>query len=164
MIRRRMALLLAVAVAQAGAQSGPGASAPASEPFAKPDWIVARAWCPIGCSEATQAQLKAQLGAVLHLAAGRLDARFVDACDGSVRYSVKTVAAAVVVGEVNEGLAPHQRRLAPADLGVAASAQVTTAWALCHGAGGDMNFAHLLLIAPDRVVLLSEEQSLIELR
>jgi hypothetical protein len=37
-------------------------------------------------------------------------------------------------------------------------------WALCRGAAGDMNLQRLLVVAPDRVLMLSEEQSLIELR
>jgi hypothetical protein len=166
MIWRLSAALLAAVAVQACANPGAGEAgqAPAIEAFAKSDWIVAKAWCPIGCSESTRNLLMAQVGGVVHLSASRLDASFIDACEGSVHYSGRTVAPSAIVAEFNKGLAPAQRRLATSDLGLADATSVSSAWALCHRAAGDMNFAHLLVIAPDRVVVQFEEQSLIELR
>jgi hypothetical protein len=161
--QRRLVLLLAAALA-AGPTHAQGPIAAVAEPFAKPDWTVARAWCPIGCSEATTTLLKDQVGRAVHLGAARLEAPFLDACEGSVRFGVRLQSPADLVAEVDAALAPRARRLAVADLGVAAAEIVHSAWALCHGATGETTFARLLVIAPDRVLLLFEEQSLVELR
>ena len=162
---RRLAVLLMAAAMPAGAQQDTVvAPVPAAVSFAKPDWLVARAWCPIGCSEATQSLLKAQVGAVVHLSDHRLQAPFVDACAGSVRFKGQAVAAGAVAAEINRTLAAGVRHLAASDLGLPEAAPVTTAWALCHGAAGETNFVRLPVVAPDRVILLFEEQSLIELR
>ena len=161
-VRRLVPLVAAALVAGSGfAQGRVVASA---EPFSKVDWAVARAWCPIGCSEATATFLKEQVGRAVHLGAARLEAPFLDACEGSVRFGLRSQSPEALVEEVDAALAPRARRMAVSDLGVPASESVHSAWALCHGAAGETTFARLLVIAPDRVLLLFEEQSLVELR
>jgi hypothetical protein len=151
-----------------GAAAGPAFAQAAPvvvpEPFAKPDWTVARAWCPIGCSEATTRLLKEQVGRQVHLGPARLEAPFLDACEGGVRFGMRTQSPAELVEEIDAALAPRSRRVAVADLGVPEAEPVHSAWALCHGAAGETTFARLLVVAPDRVLLLFEEQSLVELR
>jgi len=130
--------------------------------FAKSAWQVAKAGCPVGCSAATAAVLKGQVGQPVQLSATQLVAPFVDPCEGQVHVSLKSTPVADIVAEVNKGIAPGRKRLAAADLGVSGS--VSSGWALCRGPAGDTNLQRLLVVAPDRVVLFSEEQSLIELR
>ena len=54
--------------------------------------------------------------------------------------------------------------MVPADLKLEAAGSTTTAVALCHGGAGEATQARLLAIEPDRVLVLFEEQSVIELR
>ena len=131
----------------------------ADAPFAKSAWKVAKVGCPAGCSAATAAVLKGQVGQPVQLSATQLVAPFVDPCEGQVHVSLKTMP---VVADVNKGMAPGRKRLAAADLGVGGSA--LSGWARCQGRAGDTNLQRLLVVAANRVVLLSEEQSLIELR
>ncbi len=155
---RLVATLMVAVGAQACAQQGSGVAAP----LAKTTWTVAKAWCPAGCSAATAGVLKTQVGQTVQLSQTQLVAPFVDACEGQVHLSVKSVPVKEIVADVNKGLAPGHRQLAVADLGASGSA--LSGWALCRGAAGDMNLQRLLVVAPDRVLMLSEEQSLIELR
>jgi hypothetical protein len=155
-VRRVGALLFALCAQACAQQDGPTPS------VVKPSWVVARAWCPAGCSAATEGVLKAQVGQPVQLSATTLVAPFVDPCEGQVHLALKSVAPAAIVADVNKGVAPGHRRLAASDLGVAGDA--VSGWALCKGAAVDVNLQRLLVVAPDRVLLLSEEQSLIELR
>ncbi len=157
-----MSLRLAAALLAALAAHACAQQVDAAAPFAKAAWTVSKAWCPAGCSAATAGVLKAQVGQAVRLSTTQLVAPFVDACEGQVRVSLRTVPVDEIVADVNKGVAPGRKRLAAADLGVDGAA--LSGWALCHGAAGDMNLQRLLVVAPDRVVLLSEEQSLIELR
>ncbi len=81
---------------------------------------------------------------------------------GAGHLALKSVPPAEIVADVDKGVAPGHRRLAASDLGLQGNA--LSGWALCKGAAGDINLQWLLVVAPDRVLLLSEEQSLIELR
>ncbi len=159
---RLVAALLVAMGAQACAQQAATPPADAAAPLARTSWTVSRAWCPVGCSAATAGILQAQVGQPVQLSPTQLVASFVDACEGQVHLSVKPVPVAEIVADVNKGMAPGHRRLAVADIGASGSA--LSGWALCRGAAGDTNLQRLLVVAPDRVLLLSEEQSLIELR
>ena len=160
-----VAVLLALfgqAGGQARGQAGAQPGAAVATPLAKSTWVVARAWCPVGCSAATEGVLKAQVGQPVQLSATALVASFVDPCEGRVHLALKSVATAEIVADVNKGVAPRHRRLAANDLGVQGDA--VSGWVLCNGATGDIDLQRLLVVEPDRVLLLSEEQSLIELR
>ena len=155
-VRLAWALTAAVAV-QACAQQ-----ASAQAPLAKTTWTVAKAGCPAGCSTPLQAVLTSLVGVPVQLSPTQLTASFVDPCEGQVHLDLKPTPVADIVAEVNKGRAPGRKQLAAADLG--ASGTPLSGWALCRGAKGDLNLQRLLVVAPDRIVLLSQEQSLIELR
>jgi hypothetical protein len=163
----RRATVLALALAAQACAQGPGASAAVSAApalFAKAQWTVARGWCPVGCSPATLAFVQGQAGQAVKLAATRMEAPFLDPCEGTVRFDDKPQTGAQVVAVVNQGLAPGHRRLAPADIGLSEQGTTRTAVALCRGPAGEMSMARLLSVEPDRVLVLFEEQSVLELR
>lgn len=161
----RWALALCVVVTmQACAQQG--ASAPTSAPalFSKQHWTIASATCPIGCSEQTRAFLKGQVGGSVELGTTLLAVPFDDRCEGSLRYVTRTMPTAALVAEVNQGVPPSHRQMTPADLKLDPQGTATTAVALCRRGSGETTQQRLLSVEPDRVLVLFEEQSVIELR
>ena len=160
-VRLAWALTAAVAV-QACAQQASAPLAGAGAPLSKTTWTVARAGCPAGCSTPLQVVLTSLVGGPVQLSPTQLTASFIDPCEGQVHLELKPTPVADIVADVNKGRAPGRKQLAVADLG--ASGTPLSGWALCRGAKGDLNLQRLLVVAPDRIVLLSQEQSLIELR
>ena len=158
----RLVWALAAGVAlQACAQQAP-APQPNSTPAVKTTWIVSKAWCPAGCATPLQVVLKSLLGQPAQFSASQLTASFIDPCEGQVHVEVKPTPVEDIVADVNKGVPPGRKALTAADLG--AEGAPLSGWALCRGAKGDMNLQRLLVVAPDRVLLLSEQRSLIELR
>ncbi|PTT79926.1 hypothetical protein DBR42_20430 [Pelomonas sp. HMWF004] len=133
--------------------------------FAKTDWTVSAVSCPAGCSALTRDFLQKQLGQGVTLGGGRFAAPFVDRCAGSpVRFLPRQQPVSEVLAELRRAAPPSAQPLTPASLGVAGNAVLKTAIALCHAPGGDMSYLRLLAIEPERVLVLFEEQSVIELR
>jgi len=154
----RIAALLALCSLQACAQP------PAQPLFAKSDWTVSAVSCPAGCSTLTRDFLQRQVGQHVTLDNGRFDAPFVDRCAGALRYVPRQQPVGQVLAELRRAAPPNAKPLTPASLGVAGDARLTTATALCSEAAGEMSYQRLLAIEPDRVLVLFEEQSVIELR
>lgn len=140
------------------------ALARAPQSFAKSEWKVARVSCPSGCGEATTRFLRAQVGRPVHISATSLEAPFLDKCDGAVRWELSDRPVAAVIDELNRGIAPGTKRIGAADLETAQSGVVGNGIATCRGRYGEMAMARAPLVAPDRIILLFEEHSLIELR
>lgn len=166
-MRLAVALLVAAATqacAQPAAGDVPPSAVPARALFSKAHWQVATAGCPIGCSDATRAFLQSQVGRDVQLSTTQFAAAFDDPCEGTLHYDVRSVPATAVVAEVNKGVAPAHRKMVPADLKLDPNRSTTMAIALCHGAAGDMTQARLLSVEADRILVLFEEQSIIELR
>lgn len=132
--------------------------------FAKPDWTVSAVSCPAGCSALTRDFLQKQLGQGVTLGGGRFDAPFVERCARQLRYRTRVQPVSEVLGELRRAAPPSAQPLTPASLGVAGNAVLKTAIALCHAPGGEMSYQRLLAIEPERVLVLFEEQSVIELR
>lgn len=161
----RMKSTIPVIIVAAALASSSCAQVPAAAPFSKSDWKVTRVTCPAGCAEQTLRFLQSQMGRKVQLSATMLEAPFLDKCDGKVRWQLHDGSAATVVGEVNRGAAPEGRRVRSADLGdIAPEAIVTSGVALCDGRYGELPMARVLLLEPDRLVILFEQQSFIELR
>ena len=168
-IRRRAGAahvgLRAVVALSTGAMLSAGArAADAATPFTKPDWKVAAVSCPIGCSDATRKFLQTQVGGTVRLSPTRFAAPWDDPCEGALRYDARFVPSTAVVAEVNRGVASSHRQMMPADLKLDPLAATTTAVALCRGAKGEAMQQRLLVIEKDRILVLFEEQSIIELR
>ena len=161
-MRKAVALLVSVSL-QACAQQAPAVAA-AVPLFSKQHWKVTAGTCPIGCSDATRKFLSSQIGREVQLSSTQFAAPFDDPCEGALRYETRVVPASAVVADVNKGVAPAHRQMVPADLKLDAAGSITTAVALCHGGAGESTQARLLAIEPDRVLVLFEEQSVIELR
>jgi hypothetical protein len=147
--------------------SAPPAAAPAPRvagPFSKRRWTVAAGWCPVGCSDATRQFLQAQVGRAVVLSPTRLDAPFVAACPGAVRFELRSAPASAVVAALNQGLAPWQLHAVPADLRLALRGRATTGAAHCRGPHRDVVLLRLLAIEPGRILALHDDHALIELR
>lgn len=158
------ALFTTLALAQpamAGKGDAASAASTAPSPIAKTDWKVARAWCPIGCSALMRSLLKSEVGQPVKLSETELSAPFIDPCHGHVHLSLKPMRVQDIAAEINLALPPQERRFTAAHLG--ASGSPLSGWAFCKGEF-DSNLQRLLVVEPDRVVLLGEEQALVELR
>lgn len=132
--------------------------------FSKRRWTVAAGWCPVGCSDATRQFLQAQVGRAVVLSPTRLDAPFVAACPGAVRFELRSAPASAVVAALNQGLAPWQLHAVPADLRLALRGRATTGAAHCRGPHRDVVLLRLLAIEPGRILALHDDHALIELR
>lgn len=162
-MRRRSAIHW-VAVTLATFALGACAHAQPPHPFSKPVWKVARVSCPAGCAQTTLRFLRNQIGRSVQLSTTSLEAPFLDKCEGAVRWEVRDSALATVIDELNRGIAPDARRISPADLETSPKPQIGNGVAMCSGRFGDLTMARAPVIARDRIVLLFEEHSLIELR
>ena len=157
--------LALVVSAPAPARDKVTAEPPVAAPlFAKPTWTVASTSCPVGCADAMRDFLKAQTGRSVRLAPDRVEAPFLDACDGTLRWVASTSTLAELAGELARTLPQAAPTLKAADLGVPEGATLRRAVAWCASGGFDLPVARLLSIEPDRIVMLFEQQSLIELR
>jgi hypothetical protein len=132
--------------------------------FSKAQWTVATTSCPVGCAEAMRDFLKAQTGRAVRLAPDRVDAPFLDACEGTLRWESSTSTFAELAGELAKANPSDQGVLKPADLGLPEGAPLHRAVAWCAAGGSDLPVARLLSVEPGRIVMLFEQQSLIELR
>ncbi|WLI90504.1 hypothetical protein Q4S45_05110 [Massilia sp. R2A-15] len=100
----------------------------------------------------------------MNLSATSLDAPFLDKCEGTVRWELRDHAVATVIGELNRGTAPGAKRISAADLGTAQPGEIGSGVAMCSGRYGELAMARAPLVATNRILLLFEESSLIELR
>jgi hypothetical protein len=157
-------LALAAAGAATALDKAATASAVAAPPFAKATWQVASTSCPVGCAEAMRDFLKAQTGRAVRLAADRIDAPFLDTCDGTLRWVASTSTFPELASELSKSNPLDNGVLKAADLGLPEGATLHRAVAYCAAGGFDLPVARLLSIEPDRIVVLFEQQSLIELR
>jgi len=158
--------ILALLVAGAApARDKAAAEAPMAAPlFAKPGWTVASTSCPVGCADAMRDFLKAQTGRSVRLASDRIDAPFLDSCDGTLRWVASTSTFPELASELSKTNPLDNGVLKAADLGLPEGATLHRAVAYCAAGGFDVPVARLLSIEPDRIVVLFEQQSLIELR
>jgi hypothetical protein len=157
-----LALLVAVAApARDKAAADPGVAPPL---FAKSQWTVAATSCPVGCADAMRDFLKAQTGRSVRLAADRVEAPFLDTCDGSIRWVPSTSTFTELAGELAKAHPLDSGVLKAADLGLPEGATLHRAVAYCVAGGYDLPVARLLSIENDRILILFEQQSLIELR
>ena len=157
-----LAILVAgPAAARDKATPEPAAAAPL---FAKSAWTVASTSCPIGCADAMRDFLKAQTGRPVRLSPDRVDAPFLDACDGILRWVASTSTVPELASELARTHPLDTGTLKATDLGVPAGATLHRAVAYCAAGGSDLPVARLLSIEPDRILILFEQQSLIELR
>jgi hypothetical protein len=165
--------LLGALVALAATLAGPNAQArdkaaaeagAAAPLFAKSQWKVASASCPLGCAEAMRDFLNAQTGRPVRLAADLVDAPFLDACPGNVRWVPSTDTLAGLGEELSRAHPPAPRPFTAAELGVHDGAPLRRAVAYCAADGAEVPVARLLSIEPDRILILFEQQSVIELR
>jgi hypothetical protein len=171
---RRRAFLPTVAVALAAILTTPCASArdkaaadaagTQAPLFAKAQWTVAATSCPLGCADAMRDFLRAQTGRAVRLAADRVDAPFLDACSGNVHWIASTDTLADLADELSRAHPPAPRPFTAAELGLRDGAPLRRAVAYCAADGADVPFARLLSIEPDRILILFEQQSVIELR
>jgi hypothetical protein len=138
-----------------------GATAPL---FAKAQWTVASTSCPLGCADAMRDFLRAQTGRSVRLAGDRVEAPFLDACAGNVHWIASTDTLAELGDELAKAHPPAPRPFTAAELGVRDGAALRRAVAYCAADGADVPFARLLSIEPDRILILFEQQSVIELR
>ena len=164
----RPALIAALLVLAAGPAAArdkaipePAAAAPL---FAKSAWTVASTTCPVGCADAMRDFLKAQTGRSVRLAPDRIDAPFLDSCEGTLRWVASTSTVPELAAELARTHPLDTGTLKAADLGVREGATLHRAVAWCAAGGSDLPVARLLSIEPDRIVMLFEQQSLIELR
>ena len=155
--------LLAVAAAPARdkAATDPGVAPPL---FAKSQWTVASTSCPVGCADAMRDFLKAQTGRSVRLAPDHVDAPFLDNCDGTLRWVPSTTTFAELASELAKAHPLDEGVLKAADLGLPEGATLHRAVAYCVAGGYDLPVARLLSIENDRILILFEQQSLIELR
>ena len=157
-----LALLAAgAAPARDKAATEPAVAAPL---FAKTTWMVASTSCPVGCADAMRDFLKAQTGRSVRLASDRIDAPFLDSCDGTLRWVASTSTFPELARELSKTNPLDNGVLKAADLGLPDGATLHRAVAWCASGGFDLPVARLLSIEPDRIVMLFEQQSLIELR
>jgi hypothetical protein len=132
--------------------------------FAKSAWTVASTSCPVGCADAMRDFLKAQTGRPVRLAPDRIDAPFLDACSGTLRWVASTSTVSELASELAKTNPLDNGVLKAADLGLPEGATLHRAVAYCTDGGFDLPVARLLSIEPDRILMLFEQQSLIELR
>jgi len=155
---------IALMLAAATLASASCAQAPVASPFSKPDWTVAKVSCPAGCADQTLHFLQAQIGHKVQLSGSALEAPFLDQCDGKVRWQLHDGSPELVLAAVNKGAASARRPVRPADLALTPGAMVTGGAALCAGRYGELVMARVLVVTSQRVIILFEQQSLIELR
>jgi hypothetical protein len=134
------------------------------QPFSKTEWKVGRVSCPAGCGEPTLRFLRAQVGRSVHLSAAYLDAPFLEKCEGAIRWELRNNPVATVMGELNGGITRGAKQISPADLEISQRSEITNGVAMCSGRYGELAMARALLVTSDRIILLFEEHSLIELR
>jgi hypothetical protein len=169
-LRRRHAGVLAGLLALLAAGAAPARDKAATESpvapptFAKATWQVASTSCPIGCADAMRDFLKAQTGRSVRLAPDRIDAPFLDSCSGTLRWVATTSTFPELASELSKANPLDNGVLKAADLGLPEGATLHRAVAWCAAGGFDLPVARLLSIEPDRIVMLFEQQSLIELR
>lgn len=140
---------------------GVAQDASSASPFSKTQWVVSGGYCPVGCSSAVAAFIKSQVGTKVVLSSSQLSASFLDKCDGSVHYKYEVMDADRLASDLSQGQV-ETKRFTRANMQID-SPRVTTAMAFCHSDGSDSTMARILSIEPDRVRILFEEQSIIEL-
>lgn len=141
------------------AYASDGSSSPK---FSKHDWKIANAYCPVGCSKKIRSFLKGYIGEMVEVSASKLNAPFLDECDGEVHIALKTTSAQTVIDEINKGMEPT-RKITLKNLKIR-SGPVVSGIAYCNSDDLNLPFARLLSIETDRILVLFEEHSIIELR
>lgn len=131
--------------------------------FPKRQWHVAKVFCPIGCPHDVISFLNQYRGKAVEISPSRFKAPFTDTCDGEVHIDITETSASEVVKELNEGVKPSRRRFSTNNLKIS-SGPMRSAVVYCKDAGVDLPMARLVSIAEDRILVLFEEQSIIELR
>lgn len=91
-----------------------------------------------------------------------VSASFLDKCDGNVHYTYEVMDADRLASQLSQGQS-EAKRFTKKNMRIE-SPKVTTAVAFCNSGGSDSTMARILSIEPDRIRILFEEQSVIELR
>lgn len=131
--------------------------------LSKLEWVVTKTSCPIGCSQFTQKFLNSLTGSKVNIGAIKLSSSFIDDCDGKLISMISPKSVNQIVDSVNLGVAPNHRKLSVSDMGIK---QDTTesGFVFCRTANGDNPLIQFLSVEHDRLLILFEEQSIIELR
>jgi hypothetical protein len=146
-----------LAIACAGTDGEPSTAA-----LSKSHWTVARSWCPASCPPEILEFLEGFRGATVELAQDRVKVPFIDECEGHVSLVLQRTKVAAIVRALNEARRPDQPVTAQL-IGLAGDT-VTSGIANCAHDGLTWPLVRILAAEPDRVLLLFEDQSLVELR
>ncbi|MBM7131845.1 hypothetical protein [Dyella mobilis] len=130
--------------------------------FAKTRWVVADGYCPVGCAALVSDFIKAQVGTAVTLSNNQFSAPFLDPCSGTVHFQYATLETRQLASELSQGLS-GKKQFTAENMRLA-SPRVLTALALCNSDGSDSTMARILSIEPDRIRVLFEGWSIIELR
>lgn|GEM_PF-3815272 len=138
------------------------ASPSTNSPLSKAHWKIAKTYCPVGCSPEVKAFLKGYAGEVVDISPAQFTAPFIDRCEGEVQVIFKIAPAQAIVDEVNQGIG-QGRKMTIKDLAIRKNAN-TSAIAYCKSGDTNLPIARILSIQPNRILVLFEQQSIVELR
>lgn len=131
--------------------------------FSKQEWRVTKVYCPVGCSNDLMAFLKSYQGKTVQLSPVIYEAPYADPCDGEVHMKFEKKGAKSVIEDLNRGVEPRRRKMSVTNLKLPTGV-VTGATIFCKTADYDLPVGRLLSIEPEKVLVLFEGPSIIELR
>ena len=149
-----------LALGVAACAAGPGQPVAAS--LAKSEWVVARGFCPAGCPGEILSFLDGFRGAPVEIGPDRFTAPFVDRCEGQVSLELGPRPTADLIQSLAEAWGPGPPVTAQS-LGLARDT-VTGGVVNCTHEGLTWPIVRILTAEPDRMLLLFEERSIVELR
>ncbi len=131
--------------------------------FPRENWTVSAWYCPLHCPEGIKAYLQARVGSKATLSNTKIDIPFLDHCDGETRVEFSWTSAGELARELERGRPPGQG-LTARDIRLPDDQALLRADAYCLSGGTKLPFARFLSVEADRLQLLFEEQSILELR
>lgn len=134
----------------------------ASSSLTKEHWNVARTYCPVGCSKQLQKFLNNQVGKPVDISDTQFSAPFLDTCDGRVGMVFNTSNADSVLLDINKGMSP-KNVISANDLNLDRG-PINTAIVYCDTGDLNLPIATLISVESNRILVLFEQQSIIELR
>src|SRR5262245_46003921 len=123
-----------------------------------PTWYVVGARCPTGCSFDLRVRLSGRLSQPLTMTAHRFDAPFLEPCEGVISFDLHSQ----TVDALNLGLGEWPR-LTPKNLGLHSDSRYGGVVS-CRAGDATLPFAQIVSLEPDRMLLLQEEGSILDLR
>jgi hypothetical protein len=142
---------------------GCGAGESDASPLVKSEWTVARAACPIGCSDAVIEFITQLAGEPVEISPTTFNAPFLDPCEGTVGIDFQRRPVSALLDEVNGARPPGGRSVDAVSLGLSGDL-VTSGVVYCTAGGDRLPVARLLSVETGRILVLFEETSVIELR